>query len=217
MGGKSSPPPPPNPVDTARASTSTNVATSIANAFLNNTNQITPDGSLRYDVTGNYNWYDPYTSMQVNIPTFTATQQLSDQQQAIQDQSNAAKYNLAGMANTQSQRLSQLLANDINLSGAPAAGAAGAISGVPAASTTFGDVGAIQNQLGDAGDITKTYGPQDDFSTDRGRVEEALYGRLNPQLSRERSNIEHRLQSTGHSLRLTGLHLRDGRLQPPGQ
>ena len=51
MGGSSSPPAPPNPVDTARASTSTNVATSIANAFLNNTNQITPEGELRYDVT----------------------------------------------------------------------------------------------------------------------------------------------------------------------
>ena len=61
MGKGSAPSAPaaPNPVDTARASTSTNVATAIANAFLNNVNQNTPDGSLRYDQTNTYNWTDP--------------------------------------------------------------------------------------------------------------------------------------------------------------
>ena len=67
-------PTPPNPVATAAASTSTNVGTAVANAFLNNTNQITPEGELRYDPTGSYTWHDPYTGMDVNIPTFTATQ-----------------------------------------------------------------------------------------------------------------------------------------------
>jgi len=198
MGGKgSSPPPPPNPVDTARASTSTNVGTSIANAFLNNTNQYTPDGSLRYDQTDSYTWNDPYTGLAVNIPRFTATQTLSPQAQAIKDQGDAAKMNLAGMANTQSQRLSSLLANDINLSNAPDAATTAGISGIPAAATTFGDAGQQQTQLGDAGDITRDYGPADNFSADRGRVEEALYGRLNPQLERERGNIEQRLADQG--------------------
>src|SRR6185369_14353445 len=112
--GKPDAPTPPNPVDTARASTSTNVGTAIANSFLQNVNQNTPDGSLRYDVTGNYSWHDPYTNTDVNIPTFTATQQLSPQQQAIQQQTNAAKMNLAGMANSQSARISQLLANNMD-------------------------------------------------------------------------------------------------------
>ena len=137
MGGKSKAPPPPNPADTARASTSTNVGTSIANAFLNNTNQITPEGSLRYDPTGSYTWNDPYTGLAVNIPTFTATQSLSPQGQAIQDQTMAAKLNLAGMANAQSGRLSQHLANDIDLGAAPAAGDAGSITGHQQASTTL--------------------------------------------------------------------------------
>jgi hypothetical protein len=191
------PPPAPNPVDTARASTSTNVATSIANAFLNNTNQITPEGELRYDNTSDYSWYDPYTKLNVTIPRFTATQIRSPQAQAIEDQNQAAKFNLAGMANAQSARLSEHLGEGIDLTGAPGAADPSGISGVPGAATTFGDAGQQISTLGDAGAITRTYGPADDFSADRSRVEEALYGRLNPQLSRERSNIEQRLQDQG--------------------
>jgi hypothetical protein len=197
MGKGSSPPPPPNPVDTARASTSTNVGTSIANAFLNNTNQITPEGSLRYDVSGNYTWYDPYTGMNVDIPTFTATQSLSPQGQAIQDQSMAAKYNMAGMAAAQSARLSEHLGRDINLADAPAAGDASGIRGVGRAATEFADVGSQLREFGDAGDITRSYGPADDFSSDRMRVENSLYDRMNPQLDRERANVEQRLADQG--------------------
>jgi hypothetical protein len=197
MGGKSSPPPAPNPQDTARASTSTNVATSIANAMLNNTNQVTPEGSLTYNQTGNYNWHDPYTNLDVNIPTFTASQIRSPQAQAIEDQNQAAKMNLAGMANTQSGRLSKLLANDLDVSGAPAAGDPNAITGIDKAATTFADVGSQQRTFGEAGDITRSYGPQDNFSADRQRVEESLMGRINPQLQRERSNIEQRLADQG--------------------
>jgi Chaperone of endosialidase len=195
--GKPDPPQPPNPVDTARASTSTNVATSIANAFLNNTNQSTPNGDLFYDVTGNYQWNDPYTGLNVDIPTFTATQVMSEQQRAINDQNLSAKYNLAGMANAQSDRLSQWLANNIDINGAPGAGDPNSIAGVPKAATTFGDAGQQQTTFGDAGAITRDYGPADNFSADRQRVEESLYGRLNPQLARERSNIEQRLADQG--------------------
>jgi len=205
--GKPDPPSPPNPVDTARASTSTNVGTSIANSFLGNVNQITPDGSLRYDTTGNYTWNDPYTGLAVNIPTFTATQTLSEQQQALKAQTDAAKYNMAGMANTQSGRLADLLSREINLGDAPAAGDPSGIGNILAPSTTFGDAGTPQASLGDygrqltefgdAGAITKDYGPADSFSADRGRVEEALYGRLNPQLQRERANVEQRLADQG--------------------
>ena len=43
----------------------------------------------------------------------------------------------------------------------------------------------------------RTYGPEDNFGADRQRVEEALYGRLNPQLERERGGIEQRLADQG--------------------
>ena len=198
MGGKSSPPPAPNPQDTARASTSTNVATSIANAMLNNTNQITPEGSLSYNQSGNYNWHDPYTNLDVNIPTFTATQTRSPQAQAIEDQNQAAKMNLAGMANVQSSRLAGHLATDFDPNGAdaPQAGDPNMITGVGKAATEFADVGSQQRTFGDAGDITKSYGAGD-FSQDRQRVEDSLMGRINPQLARERGNIEQRLADQG--------------------
>jgi hypothetical protein len=183
---KPSAPAPPNPVDTARASTSTNVGTAITNAFLNNTNQYTPDGSLRYDVTGSHQWNDPYTGMTVDIPTFSATQQLSPQQQAIKSQTDAAKYNMAGMANMQSDRLAKHLGQNLDLSGAPAAGDPNAITGVPKALTEFG-----------ASDpITKSYG-EGDFNVSRDKYEDALMQRMNPQLSRERGNIEQRLSDQG--------------------
>ena len=60
---------PPNPYQTAAAQTGTNVSTGVANAFLNNVNQNTPEGSLRYDVTGNYDWRDPSTGQTYSIPT----------------------------------------------------------------------------------------------------------------------------------------------------
>ena len=183
---KPSAPAPPNPVDTSRASTSTNVGTAISNAFLNNTNQITPDGSLTYSVTGNHQWTDPYTGMTMDIPTFTAQQQLSQNQMDIKDQTDAAKFNMAGMANQQSGRLSNLLSKDLDLSGAPASGDVNSITGQPMAQTTFGD----------AGPITKSYGAND-YSADRQHVEDALMARMNPQLERERGNIEQRLADQG--------------------
>jgi hypothetical protein len=200
-------PTPPNPYATAAAQTGTNVSTAVANSFLNNMNQVTPTGNLNYDVTGNYNWTDPSTGSTYSIPRFTATQQLTDQGRAIQNQNLGAQYNLAGMSNAQSGRISGLLSQEMNLSGAPGAGNASAITNVPGAQTSYDAGGAIQSSLGDygqqqstfgdAGDITRSYGPADNFSADRQRVEESLYGRLNPQLQKDRSAIEQRLADQG--------------------
>ena len=200
-------PTPPNPYATAAAQTGTNVSTGVANAFLNNVNQNTPDGSLRYDVTGNHAWTDPSTGQTYQIPTFTSTQSLSPQAQAIKDQTSGAQYNMAGMANAQSGRISSLLSNEMDLSGAPAAGNAAGLAGVPSAATSYGSGGNIQMGLGDygqqqgtfgeAGDITRSYGPEDNFSADRLRVEDSLNQRLNPQLAKDRSAIEQRLADQG--------------------
>jgi len=190
-------PTPPNPIETARASTSTNVATGIANAFLNNVNQVTPQGSLDYSVSDSYSWTDPVTGSTYSIPRFTATQTLSDTQQQIQAQNEGAQFNLAGMANAQSGRISGLLSNEMDLSGAPQAGNASSILGVPQARTSYEGGGPIQSQFGDAGDITRSYGPADNFSADRQRYEDSLMQRMNPQLERERANVEQRLADQG--------------------
>jgi len=103
--GKPKAPKAPDPKETAAASTSTNVGTAIANAYLGNVNQITPDGSLTYSQTGTHQWKDPYTGKTYDVPTFTAEQKLSEQQQAIKNQTDGAELNLAGLANQQSGML----------------------------------------------------------------------------------------------------------------
>ena len=195
--GKSDPPQPPNPTAVAGAQTSANVSTAIANAFLNNTNQSTPTGDLTYNQSSTYSFTDPSTGSTYNIPRFTATQTLSPQEQAIQNQTEGAKLNLATLSNTQSGNINDLLANPIDLSQAPAAGDTSRISGLPNAATTFGDAGSQQSTFDDAGDLTRSYGPTDNFSADRQRVEDALFGRLSPQLDRDRSRLEQQLADQG--------------------
>jgi hypothetical protein len=185
---KPEPPAAPNPVDTAAASTSTNVGTAITNAFLNNTNQITPNGSLNYNQTGSYNWQDPYTGMNVNIPTFTATQTLSPQEQAIQDQMQGAQYNLAGMANAQSGRLAQYLNSNIDLSNAPAAGDPNALASVPGPQTSLDTSG-----LANASNIQNTYGSDFDLAS----VQKALMGQMQPQLDVQKQQLQQQLADQG--------------------
>ena len=194
--GKPEAPTPPDPYRTASAQTGTNVSTAVANAYLNNTNQVTPAGNLSYSPSGNHAWTDPSTGQTYNIPTFTATQTLTPQGQAINDQNLAAQYNLAGMANAQSGRIGGLLSHEMDTSGAPAAGSAAGLQGVGQAATSYDPGGAIQSTFGNAGDITRSYGPGD-FSADRQRVEESLMARMNPQLAEERGNIEQRLADQG--------------------
>lgn len=195
--GKPDPPQPVNPIAAAGAQTGTNVSTSIANAFLNNTNQVTPTGNLTYNQTDSYSWVDPSTGQTFQVPRFTVTQTLSPTQQAIQGQTEAAQFNLAGMANAQSGRVSNLLSSEIDYSGVPQGGNAQNIAGVPAAATSYDQGGPVQNQINGTWDVTRDYGPADNFSADRQRVENALYDRLNPQLQRERGNIEQRLADQG--------------------
>ena len=190
-------PQPPNPYATAAAQTGTNVGTAVANAYLNNTNQITPNGNLTYDQTGSYSWTDPTTNSTYNIPRFTATQTQTPTQQNLQATRDAAQQNLAEISQNQSSSMKNYLSGSVNLSGAPAAGNASTLGNAPAPYFSYDMGGNIQSQLGDAGAITKDYGPADNFSADRSRVEESLYGRLNPQLAKDRSAIEQRLADQG--------------------
>jgi hypothetical protein len=87
--------------------------------------------------------------------------------------------------------------NEGRSGGAPAQGDINLLTGQPYAQTGFADVGGQQRYLGDAGAITRDYGPADNFSADRQRVEESLYGRIDPQLQRDRQALETRLQDQG--------------------
>ena len=103
-------PQPTDPKATSSATTGTNVSTAIANSFLGNVNQITPDGSLNYKQSGSYTWTDPYTKETYTVPQFTATQTLSPEQLAIKKQQDAASLNLSKLANNQSNFLNTYMA-----------------------------------------------------------------------------------------------------------
>lgn len=230
MGLYGSAPKAPDPKETAAAQTSTNVSTAIANNWLGNINQVTPDGSLTYSQTGqqfindkngqkyyynpttgeysqtapkgtttqtqktyisgyNGNGHPIYSTKTVGtntpakgwqqvtgyyVPTMTATTTLSQQQQKIKDQEDAASLNLATLANNQSGRLNDLLSTNLNLDGLPEAT----------------DYSAIQAPEYERFGV-------DDFSADRQKVEDALMARLNPQLSQDRAALEQRLTNQG--------------------
>jgi hypothetical protein len=109
-------------------------------------------------------------------------------QQNIQGQRDQTQLNLATAGNQQSLRAMNILNTPFDPnSSAPAAGNAQNILNAPQAQLTY-DAG---------GPITRDYGPADNFSADRARVEESLYGRLNPQLAKDRSAIEQRLADQG--------------------
>jgi len=199
--GKPDAPTPPNPLDTAREQTGTNVSTAVANAYLANINQQTPQGSLSYNQSGTYDWTDPSTNQTYHIPTFTATQVLSPQGQAIQNQTQAAQYNLSGMANAQSQKIAGLLSTGMDFSGSPYAGSVDWINAAGAPTQSYSAGGPIQQGLNTSGlananNITQTYGGND-FSADRQQVQDALMARMNPQLQIQQQALQQQLADQG--------------------
>lgn len=90
MGGGGSAPATPDPGKVSQQQTQSNVQTAVANAALGNTNQVTPYGSLNYKQTGgqdvNGNW----------VPSYTATQTLSPEQQKIYDSTTALQTQALG-------------------------------------------------------------------------------------------------------------------------
>lgn len=104
--GKPKAPTPPSAQDTASASTGTNVGTAIANTMMGNVNQIGADGSsLNYSQSGTYRYTDPFTGQSYDIPTFTATQHLSQPAQDIFNTNQVTQKNLADTGAQQSSFL----------------------------------------------------------------------------------------------------------------
>ena len=161
---KPDPPTPPNPYQTAAAQTGTNVSTGVANAFLNNVNQITPEGSLNYDVTGNY------SGPTINRPDLQHPQVYldADAVPARTGAEGAERRHQDEPGDDGQRAVAPRFPGCCRRRSSPAAarrraGSAGGIMGVGQASTSF-----------DPGwDITKSYGPEDNFGADRQRVEDA--------------------------------------------
>lgn len=109
--GKPKAPAAPDPIKTGSAQTATNIGTAVANAGLNQVDQITPDGNLTYSQSGSTSWTDPVSGKTYQIPKYTATQTLSQAGQAIKDQTNGAQLNFATLANDQSGKLNALMSD----------------------------------------------------------------------------------------------------------
>lgn len=120
MGSKApDPPPPPDPQETAAAQTGQNVSTAVANAFLGNVNQVTPQGTLSYEPTSTYTFNDPNSGETYEIPRFTATQELSPEQQQLQDIGTQTQQTIATIGRDQSARIGELLGQPVDLEGIP--------------------------------------------------------------------------------------------------
>lgn len=107
--GKSSPEPT-DPRETSAATTGTNLSTAIGNAYMQNVNEITPDGTRTFNQTGSQQITDPYTGQSYDVPTFTSETTLSPAQQAIKTQNDQASLNLATLGNSQSAFLNDYMA-----------------------------------------------------------------------------------------------------------
>lgn len=170
--GKPKAPKPASPTATGAAQTAVNIGSAIAQQNLNNVNQVTPDGNLTYSQTGSYEYVDPLNGKTHDIPTYTATQTLSDEQQAIADQNNAASLNFATLAANQSSRLDDLLGRPQDVSGLPDRGDVNNIRDLdlqrvgsgPALSTGYDNGGTIQSSVADAGSIQNGYDAGGDVS-----------------------------------------------------
>lgn len=99
---------------TAQAQSGMNRDTAQTQQITNMTDQITPDGSLKYSRTGEESFVDS-SGRTVTIPRFTATQSLSPQQQAIYDINKSTEKNIAQIGNDQSNRIGGILGSPVNI------------------------------------------------------------------------------------------------------
>ena len=191
-------PTPPNPMATAAAQTGTNVSTAIANSYLGNVNQDTPQGKLINWVSGTFNYTDPTTGQSYEIPRWTSEQRLNPTAQQTFDQTQQAQSNMSGMAMDQSAALRQLLSTPFNPSaGAPAAGDINAFNQVQGPQSQLGATNPFATDYASGGDITRDYGPTDNFSADRQRVEQSMFERVNPQLQQDEQRLRQQLADQG--------------------
>lgn len=108
------PPTPPDPKVTAAAQTGMNIDTAQAQQLTNQTNQVTPQGSITYSNTGTNSFVNS-DGKTVNIPQYTATQTYSPAEQALFDLSNKTKANIGQIGVDQSKAIGTLLGTPIDL------------------------------------------------------------------------------------------------------
>lgn len=164
--GKSAPKAP-DPAETAGAQTANNIGTAIANQVMGNVNQVTPTGSLSYEQSGTTQWTDPNTGNVYELPSYTATQSLSDSEQGIFDSSQATRQNMADLSTLVSGQMNNHFAQPLDFGGLPDGGSASNINapqyqgltGLQGLSTGFAGGGPINSSVNSrAGELTRDFG-----------------------------------------------------------
>ena len=109
-------PKPPDPKVVAGAQTGSNISTALGNAYLNNMNQVGPEGNVTYATSGFNTIKDPSTGQSYEIPKWTQTTSLTPQGQQIFDINQGTDLNLATMGRDQSAKVADLLSQPVDLS-----------------------------------------------------------------------------------------------------
>lgn len=167
-------------------------------------NQRSPDGSLSYNIIGYER--DPSTGRQ--IPRYEAVTALSEDAQKLRDSSNAANLNLSNLAVSQSGRLESLLSKPMDMNSVPSradwSGAKPAEYGADLNAPQYSTQGTALPQYGQGtaaprlSGIGSSAGLQNSYDVgDSSRYEAALMERMNPQLDRQRQQLDTSLANRG--------------------
>lgn len=206
--GKPKAPKAPDYAAAATAQGEANLNSSLATNYLNQPNQVGPDGSLTftYDQAGGNVLPDGTV-----IPRTTATTTLSPAQQKLYDQNNEISTALNSLAQRGIGYVDQASQNPIDTSALPALRTGpqtqninGNLERGMSLNSTIADAGPMAGRVNNA-DLQNRYdfsgasrAPTfDDFAVDRDRVTEALMSRMRPELDRQRKSRETVLANQG--------------------
>lgn len=116
MATGSKPPPAPDPYKTAAAEGKSNVQTGIANSVLANPNTVGPTGSTTYSQSGEMQTIQLPDGSTTQVPRYTQTTKLSDEQQKLYDLNTQTQQNIGQVGVDQSRRIGEILGQPVNYS-----------------------------------------------------------------------------------------------------
>jgi len=191
--GKPKAPKAPDYAAAAQQQGAANVNSAVASNFLNQINQVGPDGSLKYSYDYAHGYTDPQTGK--IIPSATATTTLSPEQQKLYDQNTQISTALndqaiKGIGYVADATSNPLTSSQFNpLSYGPSVDPSKYTTSV--AGPNYSNLPALN------------YGKMpsaDDFAAQRDQVTNALMSRLQPTLDQQQNSLDAKLANQGISL-----------------
>lgn len=175
-------PDPPNPAKVAAAQGAANKETAIAQANLNNYNQITPQGSLTYDVIG---------TNADGTPKYQQTQTYSPEQQAIYNQNSQNSLRAGQIAGNQLDAVGNVLSNPLTIGQTPQQAGINLNNNVGLSNLS------LNQNLGNKTDLSYAGAPSLDDSAVADRIYQLGAQRLDPRFAQEQQTLESDLANRG--------------------